>query len=74
MVKWFVLSAGVVPVYFQGVNGLWLGCLLELETLLVAGVIWCGVGVEYKIIDVDVDMAKRSGELIAVVEVVVKKN
>ena len=40
---------------------MWLRCLLELETLLVTGVIWCGVGVENKIIGVDVDMTKGMG-------------
>ena len=40
--------------------------------MLVTGVIWCGVGVENKIIGVGVDMAKRNGKLIEVIEVVVR--
>ena len=34
---------------------------------------WCGVGVENEIFGVDVDMAKRNGQLTGVVEVVVNK-
>ena len=41
--------------------------------VVVTGVSWCGVGVENEIIGVDVDMAKRSGELSGVVEVAVNK-
>ena len=71
MVEWFVLSAGVVPFIFKGLMVV-VRCLLELETLLVTGVIWCGVGVENKIIGVGVDMAKRNEELTGVIEVVVR--
>ena len=41
--------------------------------MVVTGVTWCGVGFENEIIGADVDMAKRSGELIRVGVVVVNK-